>query len=92
MNMETKEKNKIDVTVSGQEGDTKSIEINIHQHLKQLLHEGLIALYGKPSPDPEKYDLVFKGKILSELNQTIEQAGIHRGDEVSILPKEISRG
>lgn len=92
MDIETKEKNKIDVIVSGQEGDTKTIEINVHQHLKQLLHEGLTALYGKPSPDPEKYDLVFKGNILFELNRTIEEAGIQSGDEISILPKEISRG
>lgn len=82
----------IDVHVLGQEGDEKTITVNVHQKCAQLLHEGLKALYGNPGPNPDEYDLVLNGRFVEPLSQTISEAGIANDVTVSILPKTISRG
>lgn len=82
----------IKVHVLGQEGDEETISVNIHQKCTQLLHEGLKALYGNPSPNPDEYDVVLNGKYIEPLSQTISDAGIADDATVSILPKIISRG
>jgi hypothetical protein len=83
---------KIRVTVIGQEGDEKEVTINPHEHCEQLLQEGLHALYGHPGPNPDEYNLVFKGAIITPLTQTLTAVGITDGAVVSIQPKTISRG
>jgi len=82
----------IQVTVLGQEGDEKVVTINQHEHCTQLLRTGLHALYGHPGPNPDEYNLVFKGTIITPLTQTIAAVGITDGAVVSIQPKTISRG
>jgi hypothetical protein len=82
----------IQVTVLGQEGDEKVVTINPHEHCAQLLRAGLYALYGHPGPNPDEYNLVFKGTIIIPLAQTIAAVGITDGAVVSIQPKTISRG
>ncbi len=82
----------IHVTVLGQEGDEKVVTINPHEHCAQLLRTGLHALYGHPGPNPDEYNLVFKGTIIIPLAQTIAAVGITDGAIVSIQPKTISRG
>ena len=82
----------IDVTVIGQEGDEQTVTINPHQHCAQLLREGLKKLYGAPGPNPDEYDLVFDGRVIEPLTQTVAEAGIDNQSTVSILPKTISRG
>ncbi len=82
----------IQITVLGQEGDEKIVTINVHEHCVQLLHTGLHALYGQPGPNPDEYNLVFKGTIIAPLSQTIGAVGITDGAIVSIQPKTISRG
>lgn len=82
----------IEVIVLGQEGDEAKVTINPHEPCSTLLREGLRALYGNPSPDPNQYDLVLAGKPIEPLTQKIEVAGIGNGTTVSILPKVISRG
>lgn len=82
----------IAVTVIGQEGDEQIVEVNAHQKCEQLLREGLKALYGSPSPNMAEYDLVFNGKVIEPLSQTIAEAGIVAQSTVTILPKTISRG
>ena len=82
----------IDVTVIGQEADEKTVTLNRHQHVAQLLHEGLRALYGAPLPNPDEYDVGLGGKILEPLSRTLADAGVGQGTVVSILPKSISRG
>ena len=82
----------IHVTVLGQEGDEKVVTINLHEHCTQLLRAGLHALYGQPGPNPDEYNLVFKGTIITPLTQTIAAVGIIDGAVVSIQPKTISRG
>ena len=88
----TKTQPLIAVLVIGQEGDEKTVTINTHQKCEQLLREGLHALYGKPGPNPDEYDLVFNGSVIESLNKTITEAGIADHSSVSILPKTISRG
>jgi hypothetical protein len=80
------------ILVIGQEGDEKTVTVNTHQKCEQLLREGLHALYGKPGPNPDEYDLVFNGTIVEPLSKTIAEAGIADHSSVSILPKTISRG
>ena len=82
----------VEVQVLGQEGDDKVVTVNAHQHCAQLLREGLHALYGRPGPNPDEYDLVFGGKFIEPLSLTVAEAGITTGSTVSILPKTISRG
>ncbi len=82
----------IAVIVIGQEGDERTIEVNPRQKCDQLLREGLQALYGNPGPSPAEYDLVFNGKIVEPLTQTIAEAGIVAQSTLTILPKTISRG
>jgi hypothetical protein len=82
----------IRVTVLGQEGDEKIVTINPHEPCEQLLRAGLHALYGHPGPNPDEYNLVFKGAVITPLTQTIAAAGITDGAVVSIQPKTISRG
>src|SRR6266700_4810222 len=82
----------IHVTVLGQEGDEKVVTIDPHEQCVQLLRAGLHALYGHPGPNPDEYNLVFKGSVITPLTQTIAVAGITDGAVVSIQPKTISRG
>ena len=88
----TKSRPLIAVIVISQEGDEKTVTINTHQKCKQLLQEGLRALYGTPGPNPDEYDLVFNGIVVEPLDKTIEEAGIADQSSISILPKTISRG
>lgn len=89
--MPPKNDNNITITAAGAEGDTAPIKVNIHQHLRQVLHEALKELYGSPAPDPAEYDIVFGGTIL-DLDKTIEEAGLVDGSEIAVLPKDVSRG
>lgn len=82
----------IHITVLGQEGDEKVVTINPHEQCIQLLRAGLHALYGHPGPNPDEYNLVFKGSVITPLAQTISAVGITDGAVVSIQPKTISRG
>jgi hypothetical protein len=82
----------IEVTVVGQEGDDKVVTINPLEPCAQLLREGLHALYGHPGPNPDEYNLVFGGATITPLTQTLAAVGITNGAEVSIQPKQISRG
>lgn len=82
----------IQVTVLGQEGDSKTVTTSEHQTCQHLLHEGLRALYGEPTPPAHEYDLVFSGKIVEPLSQTLAHAKITNHSTVTILPQRISRG
>lgn len=82
----------IHITVLGQEGDEKIVTINPHESCEQLLRAGLHALYGHPGPNPDEYNLVFKGVVITPLTQIIAAADITDGAVVSIQPKTISRG
>lgn len=82
----------IEVTVLGQEGDDKVVTINPHEPCAQLLRAGLHALYGDPGPNPDEYNLVFGGTTITPLTQTIASVGITNEAQVSIQPKQISRG
>lgn len=83
--------NKVKIVAAGAEGDTVTLELNVHQHLRELLHAALKALYGNPARDPNLYDVVIGGNV-ADLDETIEAAGLTNGSEVAVLPKDVSRG
>ena len=84
--------NKIRLIVTGAEGDDAEIRANVHQHLRQVLQAGLHALYGEPGPESTGYDVVIAGNVVTNLDATIEEAGLTDGDEIAILPRDVSRG
>ncbi|MDP9310499.1 MAG: hypothetical protein M3R24_06360 [Chloroflexota bacterium] len=90
--IEAQRKSLIEVHVLGQEGDERTVTVNIHQKCSQLLHEGLKALYGQPTPNAAEYDLILHGRFIEPLTLSIGEAGIVDTATVSILPKTISRG
>ena len=51
--MPPKNASNITITAAGAEGDTTPIKVNIHQHLRQVLHEALKELYGSWAPIPQ---------------------------------------
>jgi hypothetical protein len=89
--MPPKNENNITITAAGAEGDTAMVKVNIHQHLREVLHEALRELYGSPTPDVADYDVIFGGATL-DLDKTVEEAGLVEGSEIAVLPKDVSRG
>lgn len=82
--------NRWTITVAGGEGDTDTVDLNRHAHIRQLRHEGVSELYGK-SVNPDEYDVLVDG-VVGNLDATLEDAGLSDGAEVTILPKDVSRG
>lgn len=74
------------------EGDTAEVTLNEHAHLRQLLRDGLKALYGTPNLNPDDYDLLIDGMIRTDLGVTLAEAGLRDQAEVVILPRDVSRG
>jgi len=82
--------NRWTITVAGGEGDTATADLNRHAHIRQLRHEGVRELYGN-SVNPDDYDVLIDG-VVANLDTTLEDAGLSDGAEVTILPKDVSRG
>jgi hypothetical protein len=80
------------IVVANGEGDTAEVTLNEHAHLRQLLRDGLKALYGTPTPNPDDYDLLIGGGAQEDLDLTLAEAGLRNHAEVVILPKDVSRG
>lgn len=78
------------ITVAGGEGDTEVVRLNRHAHIRQLRLEGVRALYG-PGVEPDNYDVLVNG-VVANLDASLENAGLSDGAEVTILPKDVSRG
>jgi hypothetical protein len=83
---------KLTIVVVDGEGDEATVTLNAHQHLAQLLREGLAALLGEPVPDPGDYDLLIGGTPVSDLTQTLMEVALKDGSEVVIMAKDVSRG
>lgn len=82
--------NRWTITVAGGEGDTATITINRHAHIRHLRQEGVTALYGAHVV-PDGYDVLVDG-VVANLDATLEDAHLSDGAEVTILPKDVSRG
>ena len=82
--------NRWTIVVAGGEGDTDEVTLNRHAHIRQPRHEGVRALYGKDVNDDD-YDVLIAGAV-ANLDATLEEAGLSDGAEVTILPKDVSRG
>jgi hypothetical protein len=86
------EKKHVTIIVADQEGDTEKVKLDSHDTIATLLREGLDELYRKQDKNPNDYDVVIAGVVVTDLNQTITQAGLHDRSEVVIAPKDVSRG
>jgi hypothetical protein len=80
------------IVVANGEGDTAEVRLNEHAHLRQLLRDGLQALYGTPTPNPDDYDLLIGGEVQANLDLSLTEAGLRDHAEVVLLPKDVSRG
>lgn len=73
------------------DGEQASIEESKDGHLRQLLARAVRDLYG-PDEDDEQYEIVIGGITQTDLDATLEQAGLHDGSEVVVQPKDVSKG
>jgi hypothetical protein len=82
--------NRWTIIVAGGEGDTATVILGRHAHVRQLRHEGVHVLYGT-HVNPDAYDVLIDG-VVANLEASLEDAGLFDGAEVTILPKDVSRG
>jgi hypothetical protein len=82
--------NRWTIIVAGGEGDVSDVTLNRHAHIRQLRHDGVRALYGNGVNDDD-YDVLIAGAV-AHLDATLEEAGLSDGAEVTLLPKDVSRG
>jgi hypothetical protein len=86
------EKKHLTIIVADQEGDTEKVKLDSTDTLAILLRKGLDELYRKQGKNAADYDIVIAGVVVTDLNQTVTQAGLHDRSEVVIAPKDVSRG
>ena len=79
------------ITAANGEGDTVELREHPHSQLDHLLKQGVHALVGAHAK-PEDYELLIRGRVQTNLTVSLEAAGLHDGSEVTILPKDVSRG
>ena len=85
-------KQHLTIIAANQEGDVEEIKVKTHDALHKLLREALHELYPKQHLDPGSYDLLIGGGVVTDLDQTVHDAGLHDRSEVVIAPKDVSRG
>ena len=80
------------IIAADQEGDIAEIQVKSDDRLRKLLREALRELYPKQHLDPDNYDLLISGVVVTDLDQTLHHAGLYDRSEVVIAPKDVSRG
>lgn len=83
--------NQWSIVVAGGEGDVFTVTINRNAHINQLLREAVRELYGTNGRSPDEFDVIIGGAV-ANLADTLEDAGLTDGAEVTVLPKDVSRG
>ncbi len=86
------EKKHLFITVADQEGDTEKVKVTSTDTLATLLRLALDELYRKHHKNAADYDIVIAAVVVTDLNQTVAQAGLHDRSEVVVAPKDVSRG
>jgi hypothetical protein len=73
------------------DGEHVAIEENKDGLLHRLLTEAVKKLYGEDKKT-EEYEIVITGTVQTNLDVSLEQAGLYDGSEVVVQPKDVSKG
>lgn len=73
------------------DGDEAQLEESAHSTLSHLLGQAVRRLYGDHAV-PGEYEILVNGVVQSDLDVSLEKAGLHDGSEVVVQPKNVSRG
>ena len=79
------------ITAITDDGEHVTIEENKDGLLLRLLTEVVHKLYGEDKK-VEEYEILINGTVQTNLDVSLEQAGLHDGSEVVVQPKDVSRG
>jgi hypothetical protein len=85
-------KQHVTIIAANQEGDVEEINVKSDDPLHKLFREALHELYPKQHLDPGNFDLLICGVVVTDLDQTVHDAGLHDRSQVVIAPKDVSRG
>jgi hypothetical protein len=89
--MTTTAQNIWSITAAAADGDEVTLEESPHSVLSHLLGEAVRRLYGDHAR-VDDYELLIGGTVQTNLQLTLEQAGLHDNAEVVVQPKNVSRG
>ena len=79
------------ITAIADDGEHVTVEENKNGLLRRLLTEAVHKLYGEDKK-VEEYEILIDGTVQTNLDVSLEQAGLHDGSEVVVQPKDVSRG
>lgn len=79
------------ITAVADDGEHVVIAEDKDNVLRRLLIAAVRELYGRDKKVDE-YELVIKGTVQTDLDITLEHAGLHDGSEVVVQPVDVSRG
>lgn len=79
------------ITAVAADGDEARLEESPHSLLHHLLDQAVRRLYGDHA-NPADYELLVNGTVQTDLEVSLERAGLHDGSEVVVQPKNVSRG
>ena len=83
--------NRWTITAVADDGDKASIGETKDRQLRVLLTRAVQDLYGY-GKDDEQYEIVIGGVAQTDLDASLEQAGLYDGAEVVVQPKDVSKG
>jgi len=78
------------VAVAG-DGDEARFEDNPHSPLRHLLDQAVRRLYGQAA-NPSDYEMLIAGTVQTDLEISLQQAGLRNGAEVVVQPRDVSKG
>lgn len=73
------------------DGDEARLEESPHSPLRQLLDRAVHQLYGQAA-NPGDYEVLINGVVQTDLETSLQQAGLHTDAEVVVQPKDVSKG
>jgi hypothetical protein len=78
------------IAVAGDGGEAR-LEENPHSLLRHLLIQAVHRLYGA-HVNADDYEIVIDGVAQTNLDISLEQAGLHNDAEVVVQPRDVSKG
>ena len=79
------------ITAIADDGEHVTIEENKDGLLRRLLTEAVHKLYGKDKK-VDDYEILTDGTVQTNLDVSLEHAGLRNGSEVVVQPVDVSRG